>query len=76
MIFLVDKPCSFGSHLRNSAEQRQSVVLNLQFQCVQGDARQISSQNQSIIGFVDVDRGREDIAFDGLCLRRTTRLLF
>jgi hypothetical protein len=66
VIFLMDESCSFGGDLRNAAEQCQPVVLNLQFQSFQGNARQVRSQNQTVVCFVNIDRWREHVSLDRL----------
>ena len=62
VILLMNHACSFRSDWRNSTKQREPIVLNLQFQSLQRNAWQVSLQDQSLIGLVNVDGRRKDVS--------------
>jgi hypothetical protein len=72
----MDKSCSLGSDLRDSAEQCQAIVLNLQFQSFQRNASQVGSQDEAVVGFVNVDRRGEDVPLNGRGIDFPTGSLF
>jgi hypothetical protein len=56
VIFLMDQARAFRGGIRHAAEEREPIVLHLQFEAVRRDAGEVGAEDQSVVRFEYVDR--------------------